>query len=86
MPVLMAGNAMLAPLATQAAVSSCPAARKIAPHTPPPRISELLAALTMALTGSWVMSEQKGARFASPLFTRPPSRAARPPLKQRRQP
>jgi hypothetical protein len=45
-----------------------------------------LAALTMALTGSWVMSEQKGARFASPLFTRPPSRAARPPLKQRRQP
>jgi len=44
------------PIAAHASSSSGPAAAKIAPQTPPPRRSEALAALTIASTGSSVMS------------------------------
>ena len=45
------------PIASQARVSALePAARKIAPHTPPPALSAEFAALTMASTGTAAMS------------------------------
>src|SRR3954466_13722362 len=45
--------------------SSGPAARWIAPSTPPPPRSELLAALTMASTRWWVISPRMIARRSS---------------------
>jgi len=44
------------PMAAHATSSWGPAAAKIAPHTPPPRRSPVLAALTIASTCSVVMS------------------------------
>src|SRR2546430_4222257 len=44
------------PRSARAASSSGPAAEKIAPHTPPPRVRPELAAFTIASTASRVMS------------------------------